>query len=97
MFGIALYPGHSMSSLHGNEAMFGRVPCLLGQYTEQHTEHNTELYTKLYTELYTPLKVRVVNVYRVMTFMHAASFQFNTKPSPRMQLSSYLIILPMIT
>ena len=31
----------------GNEAMFGRAPCLLSQYTELYTEENTELYTPL--------------------------------------------------
>ena len=30
-----------------NEAMFGRAPCLLSQYTQQYTEQNTELYTPL--------------------------------------------------
>ena len=31
----------------GNEAMFGRAPCLLSKYAQQYTGQNTELYTPL--------------------------------------------------
>ena len=74
----------SLNKQPGNEAMFGRAPCLLSQYILN------SILNKILN------CIHHCNVCRVMTFMHAASFQFNTKPS-RMQLSSYLIILPMIS
>lgn len=39
--------GMRLNKQPGNEARFGRAPCLLSQYTELYTEENTELYTPL--------------------------------------------------